>query len=311
MLQPIQSVRELTVAESTELMKELGEATIQQKALDTAKQVALYLEAHPELLTDPDQLFEDSQLSTIAVQPVGITGYTALYDDQGIVYYHVNPALIGEDMQMFEHSLPEFWAIFEASLDGTKVGSYYLWKEPDNSLRDKYMQCVPVEGTKLRVAATTYIDEFYAPIRETELKAEQIYFDTRTQATAILVVVAGLALFVGWWLSSIISKPVTALVGASKAVERGHVEEVNLTDVEKRSDEMGALARVFSSMAEQVRQREENLKEEVIDLRMKVQIFIEIDEAKKERDVYEITESDYFNELMKRVDEFRKSKGEE
>ena len=126
-----------------------------------------------------------------------------------------------------------------------------------------------------------------------------------------MVVVAGLALFVGWWLSSIISKPVTALVGASKAVERGHVEEVNLTDVEKRSDEMGALARVFSSMAEQVRQREENLKEEVIDLRMKVQIFIEIDEAKKERDVYEITESDYFNELMKRVDEFRKSKGEE
>lgn len=309
-LQNIQNVRKLIVAESTELIKELGEATIQQKALDTAQQVVLYLEAHPELLSDPDLLMADAQLHDIAVQPVGFTGYTALYDNSGIVYFHANPALVGENMQMFEDTLPEFWAIFEASLDGTKVGSYYIWKEPDESLRDKYMQCVPVGDTDLRIAATTYIDEFYAPIRETEQKAEQIYFTARTQAIAALVTVAGLALFVGWWLSSIISKPITALAGASQAVEKGSFDEVNLQDVEKRRDEMGALARVFSSMVEQVHAREQNLKEEVIDLRMKVQIFIEIDDAKKERDLNEITQSDYFNELMKRVDEIRNPKSE-
>jgi hypothetical protein len=310
-LSNIQNVRELTVAESTELMKELGEATIQQKALDTAKQVGLYLDAHPEHLEDLDQLMSDAQLTSIAVQPVGATGYTALYDDKGVVYFHNNPALVGQDMHMFADSLPEFWAIFEASLDGTKYGSYYLWKEADGSLRDKYMQCVPVEGTTLRIAATTYIDEFYAPIRETEQKAEQIYLKARTQAVGALVAVAGLALFGGWWLSSIISKPVNALAVASQAVETGRIEDVNLNEVEKRNDEMGALARVFSSMAAQVFQREQNFKEEIFDLRMKVEVFIKIDEVKKERDVQDITESDYFNELMKRVDDLRNPKEKE
>lgn len=270
----------MTVEESTALVKQLGEEAIQQKALDTAVQIALYLEAHPALLTDPAMLTDDAQLAQIAVQPVGKTGYTALYNDKGIVFHHINPALIGQDMHMFAESLPEFWAIFEVSLDGTKVGSYYVWQEPDESLRDKYMECVPVEGTDLRVAATTYIDEFYAPLRETEQKAEQIFLQARTQAIAALVFVSALALFGGWWLSSIISKPITALVSASQAVESGCFEDVNLKNVEKRSDEMGGLARTFSSMADQVyeRERERNLKEEVIDLQMKVRVFIEVAE---------------------------------
>lgn len=310
-LQNIQNVRELTVAESTDLMKELGEESIQQKADDTARQVALYLEAHPTLLEDPDLLMTDTQFMDIAVQPVGATGYTALYDDQGITYFHINPALVGQDMHMLADTLPEFWAIFEASLDGTKVGSYYAWREPDGSLRDKYMECVPVEGTNLRVAATTYIDEFYAPIRETEQKAMQIYVRARAQAIVGLIVVASMAVLGGWWLSSSISKPVTALVKASQAVEADRFEEIDLEKVKKRSDEMGGLARVFSSMAAQVYEREQNLKEEVIDLRKKVQLFIKIDEAKKERDLQEITESDYFNELSRRVKELRDSKGDD
>lgn len=309
-LQNIQNVRELTVAESTALMKQLGEASIHQKALDTAQQVALYLDTRPALLENPDLLMADTQLNAIAVQPVGKTGYTALYDHEGIVYFHSNPALVGQDMHMFEDSLPEFWKIFEASLDGSIVGSYYVWEEPDDSLRDKYMECAPVKNTNLRIAATTYIDEFYAPIRQTEQKAEQIYITARTQAIIALAAVAGLALLGGWWLSSIISKPITALVSASKAVKKGDFDDVNLDDVEKRRDEMGVLARVFSGMADQVHTREKQLKEEVIDLRMKVQIFIEIDESQKERDLQKITESEYFNELMKRVNEIRKTRDE-
>jgi len=304
-LQNIQSVGELTVAESTDLMKQLGETAIQQKAVDTARQVALYLEAHPDLLADPELLMADPQLAGIAVQPVGETGYTALYDHQGITYFHVNPALVGQDMHMLADKLPEFWAIFEASLDGTKVGSYYIWQEADGTLREKYMQCVPVEGTDLRIAATTYIDEFYAPIRETEQKAGLIYNRSRTQGIAALVAVAGLALLGGWWLSSSISKPVTALVEASHSVSSGNFRDIDLSDTKKRQDELGSLARVFSGMAAQVFKREQDLKEEVQDLRTKIKLFIEIDEAKKERDVREITETDYFSELVKRVDELR------
>jgi len=308
--QNVQNVGKLMVAESTDLIKQLGETSIRQKAEDTARQVALYIKAHPDLLADPKLIMADTQLGAIAVQPVGITGYTVLYDDSGMVYFHSNPALIAMNMHMFANSLQEFWTVFEASLDGTKVGSYYVWEEADGSLRDKYMECVPVEDTNLRVAATTYIDEFYAPIRETEQQAEQIYATTRTQAIAALVAVAGLAVLAGWWISSSISKPVTALVEASYAVEAGRFEDVNLDEVEKRRDEMGGLARVFSSMATQVYKREKSLNEEVSDLREKVQLFIKIDEAKKERDIQQITDSDYFNALIKRVNELRQIRDE-
>ena len=153
-LHTIGRVSELTVAESTQQMKELGQTSIRQKALDVARQAQLYFEAHPELLSNTTKMMADKELAGIAVQPVGVTGYTALYDSKGITYFHSNPKLIGQDMHMFAATLPEFWAIFDASLDGTVVGSYYVWKEPDGSLREKYMECVPVGDTQYRMGAT-------------------------------------------------------------------------------------------------------------------------------------------------------------
>ncbi len=309
-LRAIGRVSELTVAESTQHMKELGETSIRQKALDVARQAQLYFEAHPELLSNPAQMMADKELAGIAVQPVGVTGYTALYDSKGITYFHSNPKLVGQDMHMFAATLPEFWAIFDASLDGTVVGSYYVWKDPDGSLRDKYMECVPVGGTQYRIAATTYIDEFYAPIRATEQKAQSIFEQTRLQTYALLTAVTGLALLVALWLSSYISRPVASLISASQSVEAGEFSSVNLRDVEKRKDELGGLARVFSRMAEQMRSREQNLKDEVQSLQTKIQLFIEIDLARKEGQVREITESEYFENLSRRVQDLRERKGQ-
>jgi methyl-accepting chemotaxis protein len=307
-LHTIGRVSELTVAESTQHMKELGQTSIRQKALDVARQAQLYFEAHPELLSNPTQMMADKELAGIAVQPVGVTGYTALYDSKGITYFHSNPKLVGQDMHMLAATLPEFWAIFDASLDGTVVGSYYVWKEPDGSLREKYMECVPVGGTQFRIAATTYMDEFYAPIRDTEQKAQSIYEQTRLQTYAVLASVTGLALLVALWLSSYISGPVASLIAASKSVEAGEFSSVNLSEVEKRKDELGGLARVFSRMAEQMRSREQNLKDEVQSLQTKVQLFIEIDLARKENQVREITESEYFENLQKRIRDLRARK---
>lgn len=310
-LQAIERVSQLTIAESSAHMKVLGETSIRQKALDVAMQVQLYLEAHPELLSDLELMTADEELASIAVQPVGITGYTALYDSNGVTHFHSNPKLEGQDMHAFAATLPEFWAIFDASLDGTVVGSYYLWKEPDNSLREKYMECVPVGATQFRIAATTYIDEFYAPIRATEQKAQAIVMQTRIQTYAALAAVAGLALLAALWLSSFISSPVASLIGASKLVEAGEFSSVNLDKVEKRKDELGGLARVFTRMTEQMRDREQNLKDEVKDLKTKVQLFIEIDLANKDNLVREITETEYFENLSRRVQNLREKKGQE
>ncbi len=307
-LNAIGHVSGLIVAESSQQMKELGQTAIRQKALDVAKQAQLYFEAHPGLLSDPTQMMADQELAGIAVQPVGVTGYTALYDSNGITYFHSNPKLVGQDMHALAATLPEFWAIFDASLDGTVVGSYYLWKEPDGSLREKYMECVPVGGTEYRIAATTYMDEFYAPIRDTEQEAQSIFEQTRLQTYALLAAVTGLAVLAALVLSSYVSKPVVSLIKASQSVEAGDFSAVDLSTVEKRKDELGGLARVFTRMAEQMRSREQSLKDEVKILQTKVQLFIEIDLARKEGQVREITESEYFENLSRHVRDLRAKK---
>lgn len=307
-LQAIERVSELTMAESVQHMKALGETSIRQKALDVAAQVQLYFEAHPELLSSTADMMADKELAAIAVQPVGKTGYTALYDSRGITWFHSNPALVEADMHMFAATLPEFWAIFDASLDGTVVGSYYLWKDADGSLREKYMECVPVQGTPFRIAATTYIDEFYAPINDTQEKALSIFRQTRVQTFAAIAMVTALALLIAVGLSSYISRPIASVIAASQAVEVGHFSSVDLREVEKRKDELGGLARVFSRMAEQVQSREQTLKEEVKELQVKINLFIQIDQDRKEMQVREITETEYFEALRKRVQFLRQNK---
>jgi len=165
-----------------------------------------------------------------------------------------------------------------------------------------------VGETSFRVAASTYIDEFYAPIRDTEQKARAIFEQTRIQTYVAIVAVTILALLIALGLSSYISKPVASLITASKAVEAGHFSTVDLREVQKRKDELGGLARVFFRMAEQVQSREQNLKVEVDDLKSKISLYIEIDEARKEKQVREITESEYFEKLMTRVQILREKK---
>jgi methyl-accepting chemotaxis protein len=307
-LTAIESTSGTIVAEGTQRMRELGEVSIRQKALDVAKQTQLYFEAHPDLLSDPVKMMADQELAGIAVQPVGVTGYTALYDSDGIMYFHPNPKLIGTDLHKLATALPDFWALFNASLNGTVVGDYYTWKESDDSLRQKYMACVPVTGTQFRIAATTYIDEFDAPIRATQQQAQSILEKTRIKIFAVIAFVTSAALLVAFGLSYYISHPVEVLITASRSIEAGEFSAVDLRDVEKRKDELGGLARVFSKMIEQVERRELNLKKEVHDLQSQVKLLIEIDETRRQKQVKEITETKYFEELKIKAEKLRRGK---
>jgi CheY-like chemotaxis protein len=89
------------------------------------------------------------------------------------------------------------------------------------------------------------------------------------------------------------------LTAAAAAVEVGDFEPAALEQVADRTDELGRLARVFRRMASEVRAREQRLKSEVRQLR------IEVDEAKTARNVAEITETDYFQDLLRKVDSLR------
>jgi CheY-like chemotaxis protein len=89
------------------------------------------------------------------------------------------------------------------------------------------------------------------------------------------------------------------VTAAAAAVEAGEFDPATIEQVAARSDELGQLARVFQRMAREVYAREQRLKREVHRLR------IEIDERRTARQVAEITESDYFQELQRKVDTLR------
>jgi two-component system, cell cycle response regulator len=89
------------------------------------------------------------------------------------------------------------------------------------------------------------------------------------------------------------------VVAAAADVEAGRFESRELDSVAGRDDALGQLARVFQRMAAEVRSREQRLKQEVRQLR------IEIDEARAARQVAEITQTQYFQDLQAKASELR------
>lgn len=92
---------------------------------------------------------------------------------------------------------------------------------------------------------------------------------------------------------------VDRVTAAAASVRAGTFQPENLDEVARRPDALGQLALVFQEMARQVYAREQQLQREVQQLR------IEIDQARKVREVADITESDYFQRLLGKAKELR------
>jgi HAMP domain-containing protein len=151
-----------SLRESTASLNKLGEKMIQEKAQDVARQIEIYMKSHKQ--KSIAALANDSRLKEIAVQKVGETGYTAVHDNRGINYFHVNPQIVGTDLHALAAKLPDFVKVLDAGLQKPASG-YYEWRDADGKIRPKYMFTTPVEGTNAIVAATTYIDEFSRPAK--------------------------------------------------------------------------------------------------------------------------------------------------
>jgi CheY-like chemotaxis protein len=89
------------------------------------------------------------------------------------------------------------------------------------------------------------------------------------------------------------------VTAAAAAIKANTFQSESLDEVAKRSDELGQLAQVFQEMARQVYAREQQLQRQVQQLR------IEIDQERRAREVAEITESEYFQQLLGKADELR------
>lgn len=103
-----------------------------------------------------------------------------------------------------------------------------------------------------------------------------------------------------YFVSRILTRPVVALTKAAELIGEGHYEQdlSGLTG-SRFTDEIGTLARVFEIMVDKVRQREEKLKKQVADLQ------IMIDESKRQEQVAEIVDSDFFRDLQTKARNLR------
>ena len=254
----------LLTDESTHMANQMAETKIEDLSTAVAIQCRLYLLANPELAKE--DFMNDMGFKTLAVQKVGLTGYTALYEmpdanDVWRTWAHVNPKIIGIDMSTLEKPLgrnfPGFWKIYTGVKGGKRSQGYYTWQDKDGKFREKFMVCTPVAGTAYVVAATTYLDEFHGPVNLMRERAGELTRKTRWIMWAIL---GGTVLLIGL-IVSIYSHRLTAKIKSlTDLAERISIGELGIEIQTKARDEIGDLAEAISRMQESIRMSIERLR---------------------------------------------------
>lgn len=147
-------------------------------------------------------------------------------------------------------------------------------------------------GLQLNQLAATQI--VYVPAEEVYAVATRSFLLAMGVSGGVFIVAI---LLINLLLRRYVVQPVSVVGGLAQKIKNDEMEEqdlrsAGLVEVSRRADELGALAQVFRDMAREVYLRTQTLKQEVRVLR------IGIDERKREQDMAEIVESDFFKELQ-------------
>ncbi|MCX7154898.1 MAG: HAMP domain-containing protein [Rhodocyclales bacterium] len=245
--------------QGTLIIKELAENAIMATAQSVAKESQIYLEAHPELTK---QAFMDNQrFKEIAIQKVGINGYTALYehgdDGKWRTWVHTNPKITAhnlDDMAKLEKplgaSFAGFWKILTDVSGSHPSTGYYKWQEKDGTFKDKYMASVNVPGTEFYIASTTYIDEFTEPMtrleRESKATAKAESLRNAIQMAIIIAVIAMVVFIFGGRLAANIRY-------LSDMTDRISLGELDAAIEVRSKDELAVLAESISRLQQSVK----------------------------------------------------------
>jgi len=266
------SMGETVMSVSIAALEDQGRRTIYQKASDVAKEIYFYLQLNPEV--DQAALMRDQKLNSIAVQKVGRTGNTIVYDKTGKIIFSSNPSIVGANLRQLGGEPSYYSSIFERSLLGGEVSGYYKYKGPnDLEERTRYMYTVPVESSDLIVAAATYLDEFSSAAEETknriasavEEMSEQVDKQAREAELIFIAVIVSMVVVVSgvsFLLSETITRPIMALTKGSEHIANG---ELSYKFNVNTGDEMQVLAEQFNVMTRALNESYTDLEQKVID----------------------------------------------
>ena len=151
---------------------------------------------------------------------------------------------------------------------------------------------------------TTYepiIDDNGAVIGAIGVDIESSYVDQvksdilRNGAIAFILSYIAIFLLV-YWLSGFLTRPIIGLAGAAKKIGEGdYVQEIQTGNSDNFRDEIDTLTDIFKVMVYKVAQREQSLRARV------QQLEIMVDRSKLNKQVSEIVETEFFQELQSKV----------
>lgn len=229
------------------------EKILGEKARDLAGQIEIYLQTHPLDQRDPN-------LRKIVVQKIQTTGYSGLHDGvgqgDGKYLFHPDPNIEGKRLSDYRYKLPTLWEGVQKNLAGQLVSQYYLWRENDGRVREKYFVGVPVKGTTCILFATVYVDEFYQPL----IHAQETISRDRDATIRIFLFSSLLATVIMVLVSVLIAR------GVSRPIRQValHARRIGAGDLDGRlhiptGDEMEELAEVLNKMSADLKDYIENL----------------------------------------------------
>ncbi|MFM8320725.1 MAG: HAMP domain-containing protein [Chloroflexota bacterium] len=151
----------------------------------------------------------------------------------------------------------------------------------------------PIKNSKGYVVGAVGID-----FRATEVSNVQRAIN---QAMLISGIIAIVVLFlIIYAVSNFLTTPIIKLAHAAQRVGEGDYNQDFTTLVRQNAqDEIDVLASNFAGMVSKVYSREQNLRKQVEELK------IEIDEAKRSKQVDEIVDTDFFRDLQAKADRMR------
>lgn len=189
---------------------------------------------------------------------VGHTGYPYIINSKGVLIIH--PARAGDNIYTAKDS-KGFEFIKEICTKAVKLGAgeigtiRYPWKNPDEGVyapRMKILKFRYFPKWDWIIAVGSYEAEIYKQLGQVEAS---------TTGILILSIILGLIMIVT--TSRVIADPIIKLSKAAVRMTEGDLSQ--RVPVRSRGDEISRLARSFNSMADQIREKTEDLEQAVYD----------------------------------------------
>jgi len=129
---------------------------------------------------------------------------------------------------------------------------------------------------------------------------KQVQNAIKLQILFTFLIAFPLQILLVWLMSGVVTSSLNQLTRAAEHIGEGDYDQdlTSLTD-RRFPDEMSTLAEVFGIMIAKVRIREQTLRKQVAELK------IEIDETKRQEQVNELTESEFFKDLTQKARQIR------